>query len=118
LWVDPTFFAVNSTNRLQVAWQAAGPWISLGSAPWQPRASAAFVPSPDGTSLIMASGLSFLRGKARAPTYGDVWRVDASVCLVSPVNQLVCAGHGTPDLSTVVCVCALGWTGLTCDEAA
>jgi hypothetical protein len=116
LWVDP-LPTVQSMNNLSIALSAWGPWLPIGNAPWAPRASAALTPGHDGTYAIFASGVSFLDGQPAAPTFGDVWRIDASICLISSVSFAVCNGHGVPNDASVSCACEPGWAGRTCDNA-
>ena len=116
LWVIPNVNA-NSMNTIAIAQAAGGPWIQLGSAPWLPRASAAFTTSGDGTMAYLASGVTFKNGVSMAPVFGDVWSIDVSVCLVSQYNQKVCGGPaaGTPFLNNVTCACNPGYYGRACD---
>jgi hypothetical protein len=116
LWVEPTP-GVTSMNNLSIALSAWGPWLPVGPAPWAPRAAAALTPGHDGTYAILASGTGFAGGQPVEPTFGDVWRIDASVCLVSSVSFTICNGHGTPNLASVSCACEPGWAGRTCDNA-
>lgn len=117
LWgAQPRVPAVSSSKRFSVASSAAGPWTTFADkAPWAPRASAAVVPSRDGTLAYVAGGLEFANG---APTGGeltDAWAVDAAVCLLGG-NGEVCSGHGVPSLDTVTCACDPGYDGTpTCD---
>ena len=109
LWIgdDPTVRAA-SMNDFAVSSPAAGPWryFSGNSTwPWAKRASAAVVSGPGATSVIVGSGMTFVNGVAQGPVYSDVWRVDAGVCLLSQLNNQVCAGFGVADLAAVTCTC-------------
>ena len=63
--------AVNSKNNVSISLTAAGPWMEIGAAPWEPRSAAAITGSPDFTHVILASGVTFVNGVAAAPTFGD-----------------------------------------------
>ena len=118
LWVfnDPK---VSSTNVFFTAQTAAGPWIDWSrvgvTAPWAPRAAAAFTSSHASTAAFFASGMSFFQGRAMQPTFGDAWMIDVGVCLLAPSNGQVCAGAGTPDLVSVTCNCDFGASGRFCE---
>ena len=62
---------INSKNNVSISLTAVGPWTEIGAAPWEPRSAAAITGSPDFTHVIMASGVTFEKGVAMAPTFGD-----------------------------------------------
>ncbi len=115
VWVTDVFDSVvaSSTNAFATARTAAGPW-QAGVAPWAPRVGAAVVASPSRSLAYVAAGLDFAcdaGGDNCAPTgltFGDVWSVDASVCLRAGSGE-VCNGHGVADLDNVVCICDPGY---------
>ena len=118
LWVRkaPDNSFVSSTNAIQVAATAAGPWRAF-TAPWAPRAAGALVSGSNVSVAYYGSGMTFRNGAAdpSGPTYGDVWRIDASVCLLAP-NAQVCSGNGVADLASVTCRCAAGFSGAFCEQ--
>lgn len=59
---------------------------------------------------IPAGGLTFNSGIPSTPTFGDVWQIDAGVCLFAP-NGKVCSGNGSPDLDTITCTCDVNHRG-------
>ena len=111
-------FAPNYTasNAVAIALTAEGPWVGIGPAPWLPRGGAAFVASPDHRAAIFAGGLPWVALSPQGPPFGDVWRVDASACLVSPDSGAVCDGHGVANLATVTCACEPNYFGRVCDH--
>ncbi len=113
LWVDPLddpLGQVNSINIWATSPVAWGPWTAGPvPAPWPARAAGALL-SLDGSVAVYAGGMTFVDGQAQDPTFGDVWQIDAGVCLYAP-NGAVCSGHGTPDLGVVVCQCDPNWSG-------
>ena len=119
LWV---FFepAVQSTNAFFTSPSAIGPWTNWSAiglfAPWSPRASAAVASSHRATVAWVASGMKFIDGN---PVFGsglgDVWQVDAGICLLGPANGKVCSGAGTPNLDSVTCACDVGASGKFCE---
>ena len=119
LYINPSLHSVSSTNLFSTAPSATGPWtVSPLSAPWAPRASAAVTSSWSSTSAWVGGGVTIANGVINpdpSTTFGDVWQVDAGVCLLSPDGS-VCSGHGTPDLDNVVCVCDAGFGGDLCDQ--
>jgi len=101
---------VNSMNFFTTSANVAGPFItSPMSIPYTPRAAAA-VFNLDATSAIIAGGMTWNNDIPSTPVFGDVWKVDAGVCLVAP-NAQVCSGNGQPDLTVVTCNCNGNWQG-------
>ena len=52
------------------------------------------------------------------PTFGDVWQIDAGVCLLGSAAggaPRVCNGRGVPDLAAVTCACSSGYSGARCE---
>ena len=115
LWIFLDDYVV-STNFFQVAASPLGPWRNF-TAPWSPRAAAAFTTSWNSTVAYFASGMSFTNGDVdpNLPTFGDAWRIDTSVCLLGP-NAAVCSGQGVADLDSVVCRCYAGASGTYCEQ--
>lgn len=100
---------VNSMNAFSTASSPIGPWtVAPISAPWTPRASTVILGL--GSTAIVGGGLSFTNGVPTYPTFGDVWQVDAGVCLLDTTGK-VCSGHGHPNFMTVKCACDPGWGG-------
>ena len=98
----------SSSNNFAVSTAAAGPWryfVGNGTWPWAARASAAVVSGPGMTSVIVGSGMTFTDGVAQGPVFSDVWQVDAGVCVLSQLNNKLCAGYGAVNLATVSCTC-------------
>lgn len=101
---------VNSMNIFTIAPTAAGPWVTApATIPYTPRASAA-VFNLDQSTAIIAGGMTWTNDAPSTPVFGDVWKVDAGVCLYAPNGQ-VCSGNGQPDLTVVNCVCNGNWNG-------
>ena len=99
-------------NSFATAPGPGGPWTTfVGNAtwPWPARGSAAVAPGPtmpDGTgSAYFASGMTFTNGAPSTPVFSDAWLVDVGVCMLAPVNNLVCAGVGTPNNANAACTC-------------
>jgi len=115
LWVFLDDYVV-STNFFQVSSSPLGPWRNF-TAPWSPRAAAAFTTSWNSSVAYFASGMSFTNGEVdpNLPTFGDAWRIDTSVCLLGP-NAAVCSGQGVADLDSVVCRCYAGASGTYCEQ--
>jgi hypothetical protein len=101
---------VYSMNQFSVARTASGPWSNPVPAPWTARASAAVVSSEDRTAIWFAGGMEFMDGLPSGATFGDVWAIDAAVCLHG-TNNRICSGHGTANLDTVTCTCQPAWDG-------
>ena len=100
----------SSSNAFATARTPAGPWVP-GTAPWAPRASAAVVASETQDRIWVAGGFPFVNGVAQAPAFGDVWTVDATVCLLG-ANGAQCSGHALDvDLDNLVCNCLPNWAG-------
>jgi hypothetical protein len=111
LWVVE-FEDVESMNQFSTASSVNGPWtLSPVAAPWAPRASAVVLPL--GSSVLVAGGMSFVSNAPAFPTFGDVWSVDAGVCLLDSSGN-VCSGKGVPDLARVGCECDLGYQEPLC----
>ena len=111
------------SNAVLVALSAGGPWespVGLGGAPWAPRAGVALVALPDASGALLAGGLSFAGGLPSLPTFGDVWRIDASVCALSAANQQICGGpaRGAYFPNNLSCACLPGFSGRACDPPA
>ena len=109
-----------SHNNFSTAPTANGPWTSfVGLAPWAPRASAALASSPSATVAWLGSGVTMVDGNPVLPSFGDVWQIDAGVCLLGGAAggapPRVCSGHGVPDLGTVTCACSSGYSGARCE---
>ena len=109
LWVENTGF-VYSSSAFSTARNAAGPWSQWLDAPWDSRASAAVVASEEGTAVFFGGGMTFENGLPSGETFGDVWTVDATVCLLSADGQ-VCNGHGVGHTDVLRCVCEVAWNG-------
>ena len=108
LYVSPKA-NVNSINSFSTSRSPTGPWtLAPIAAPWMPRAGAIVLGL--GSTAIVGGGLSFSNGVPSAPTFGDVWQIDAGICLLDSVGR-VCSGHGRPNLMTVKCICDPGWAG-------
>jgi hypothetical protein len=105
---------VQSTNAIQVAASAAGPWRAF-TAPWAPRAAGALVTGYNSTVAYYASGMAFANGQPGSQTFGDAWSIDASVCLLGAGGQ-VCSGQGVADTFNVACRCYSGASGLYCEQ--
>ena len=107
-----------SHNNISIAPSANGPWrMFTGVAPWTPRASAAIASSPSANVAWLGSGVTMVDGDPVLPSFGDVWQIDAGVCLLDNAGGgagKVCNGHGTPNLDTVTCVCSGGYSGARC----
>lgn len=106
--------AVNSMNQFSIAASAAGPWRVISSpAPWAPRAGAVLLPMEEAgyRYALFGAGMDFGLDVPGAPLFGDVWRIDAGVCMMDDAG-VVCSGHGAPDLDTLAaCLCDAGWGG-------
>jgi len=104
-------------NNFMTAPSAEGPWTDFTgvvSAPWAPRASAAITSSFRTTSAFLGSGLSWKMGDVQpslSPTFGDVWMIDAGICLLATGNGLPCGGIVEPNLDDVSCTCPLNFQG-------
>lgn len=112
MWLQTQGFArsvVSSSSGFATAFAPGGPWTQL-TAPWDPRASAAVVASGDGQIIYVGGGMDFQGGVATGVTFGDVWTVDSSVCLLTADNTF-CNGHGVADPDAVVCNCDAAWSG-------
>ena len=117
LWAGATTpWGLNSTNGIAIAEHAEGPRTEVGPAPWEPRAAAALVTEElVGGYAIFASGLGFENGAPNGQTFGDMWRIDVSVCLMSGKTKTVCGGRGVPHVPTLTCSCEAGYGCRTCD---
>lgn len=115
MWVFPNG-QVASMNNFMTAKSAEGPWTDftgIKTAPWAPRASAAITSSFRSTSAFLASGLTWKIGDVQpsSPTFGDVWMIDAGVCLLASGNGLPCGGIVDPNLDSVTCNCPTNFQG-------
>ena len=82
-----------------------------GTAPWAARGSAVVTPSEDQTKAWVGGGFNFYSGVVEKPTHGDLWTVDATVCLLG-ANGAQCSGHALDvDLDNLVCNCLPNWAG-------
>jgi hypothetical protein len=114
LYVNPD--QLSGTNSFATARTATGPWtVGPISAPWTPRASAAVTSSWKSNYAWVAGGVTLTNGVLSQPTFGDVYQIDAGVCLFAS-NGLVCSGNGVPNLDTVTCTCNPGFGGDYCDS--
>lgn len=115
LWAGPQpDFSIFSSNVYAVSRAATGPWDIRYDAPWAPRASAAVTRSEDASAVFIGGGMGFSAGEPNGVVYGDVWAVDAEVCLFGPAPNYagaVCSGHGAANLDTVTCDCDDAWSG-------
>ena len=82
-----------------------------GTAPWAARGSAVVTTSEDQTKAWVGGGFNFYSGVVEKPTHGDLWTVDATVCLLG-ANGAQCSGHALDvDLDNLVCNCLPNWAG-------
>jgi hypothetical protein len=114
LWIFLDDYVV-STNAFQVSATPYGPWRNF-TAPWAPRAAAAFTTHWNASVAYFGSGMTFKDGDLdpQGPVFGDAWMIDTSVCLLGG-NSKPCSGNGVADLDAVVCRCFSGFSGLYCD---
>ena len=59
----------------------------------------------------MSSGVLVPCPQGQDVTPGDVWLVDAGVCLLSGSSNAPCNGRAEPNLDTVTCPCPPAWSG-------
>ena len=121
LFTDWNMTAPSSSAFFSVAASPMGPWSLPAPAPWPPRVAPAVLPfAKGGTSILVGGGLCMVDRvavKCTDPsagedgTWGDVWVVDAGVCLLDAGSGAVCNGKAQPDLDTVTCPCPLAWSG-------
>ena len=116
LWIhdDPMAPPANSMNSFAVTSSSAPTgWRTFaGNAtwPWPARGSALLSPGParlsdNAGTAYFASGFTYVNGQPQAPVFSDAYQVDVSVCLLSTLNNLPCAGYGAADLAAVKCTC-------------
>ena len=99
-----------STNAFATSKSPLGPWVP-GTAPWVARGSAVVTTSEDQTKAWVGGGFNFFSGVVEKPTHGDLWTVDATVCLLG-ANGVQCSGHALDvDLDNLVCNCLPNWAG-------
>jgi hypothetical protein len=102
-----------SSNAFSTSRTAAGPWVP-GVAPWPARGSAVVVASEAQDKIWVGGGFTFNSGAASAPAFGDVWTVDATVCLLG-FNGAQCTDpsrwSSPPDIPNLLCNCLPQWQG-------
>jgi hypothetical protein len=108
----------NSSNLFSTASNPLGPWSPQLAGPWSARVAPVVLSIAGGTKVLLAGGMCMQLGVPEAcspepvlATPGDVWLVDAGVCLLSGPSNTPCNGKADPDLDTVTCPCPFAWSG-------